>query len=289
LAIASRELLKCTDNIDESLSQRVSSWAEGYIDPSRGYYEEEDVDLFVPGIISAPEPDWASIAQSHVDDLKAIVETLLADGKHPVLLFDSMDRMSDNAAFSNIVREDVAALHACGIGAVLVGPIRSLEGFGRIDADRFDHLHIQAPIDVRTDAEGCRFLESVLERRAKEGILSDDGRPELVRWSGGVLRDLMSLAKLAGEEAYLDGAEAITVVHARRAADRFGRSLLIGLRQDELDRLKQVHASGRFVQVSPSDIALIATRRVLAYREQTGTYAVHPAIGPLLADVGSSL
>jgi hypothetical protein len=99
----------------------------------------------------------------------------------------------------------------------------------------------------------------------------------------------MSLAKLAGEEAYLDGTEAIMVVHARRAANRFGRSLLMGLKQDELDKLKQVYASGRFVQVSPSDIALIATRRVLEYREQTGTYAVHPVIAPLLADIGSAL
>jgi hypothetical protein len=288
LAMASRELLTRADGIEKSVAERVLGWANGYTcywDPWEGAADE---DPFVAGIISAPEPEWTSIEQRHVDDLRVIAGALLNQGKHAVVLFDSMDRMSDNKAFSDIVREDVAALHACGIGIVLVGPIRSLEGFGRIDADRFDHLHIQAPINVKTDTVGRQFLESALERRAMEDVLSGEVRSELVRWSGGVLRDLMSLAKLAGEEAYLDGADAIMVVHAKRAADRFGRSLLMGLRQDELDRLKQVHASGRFVQASPSDMALIATRRVLEYRDQSGTYAVHPVVAPLLADLGSA-
>jgi hypothetical protein len=129
-------------------------------------------------------------------------------------------------------------------------------------------------------------LESVLERRTTEELLPRDVRSSLVLWSGGVLRDLMSIAKLAGEEAYLDGVETIADIHVAKAADRFGRSLLLGLQPDEVDRLKEVHESGRFVRVSSSDLALIATRRVLEYREHAGTFAVHPAIAPLLADVG---
>jgi hypothetical protein len=253
-----------------------------------GWDQGDDDRDWVPGILSPPQPEWTNIEQWHVDDLNTLSQLAIAEGKHPVFLFDSMDRMSDNAAFSRMVEEDVAALRACKVGVVLVGPLRSLEGFGRIDADRFDHLHVQAPINVRDDVPGRQFLESVLERRAAGDVLSGDALSALVLWSGGVLRDLMSLAKLAGEEAYLDGAGAISVDHARQAADRFGRSLLIGLNQDELDKLKQVHGSGRFVQISPSDIALIATRRVLEYSEQTGTYNVHPAIAPLLADVGSA-
>lgn len=286
VALASREILTLTENGDKPLSDRVTSWVRGYIDDE--YDDHNDYGQWVPGILSAPEPDWPNIEQYHVDDLKALAQAVCSQGKRPVCLFDSMDRMSDHAAFSRVVKEDVAALHACGVGVVLVGPLRSLEGFGRIDADRFDHLHVQAPIDVRTDEWGRNFLEIVLGRRAAEDMLPAEVRSELVLWSGGVLRDLMSLAKLAGEEAYLDGAEAISVDHVRRAADRFGRSLLMGLQQDELDKLKQVHGSGRFVQVSPSDIALIATRRILEYREQTSSYAVHPAIAPLLADVGSA-
>lgn len=52
--------------------------------------------------------------------------------------------MTDHAAFSHVVEEDIAALHACGVGIVLVGPLRSLAGLGRLDADRFDHQQIEA-------------------------------------------------------------------------------------------------------------------------------------------------
>jgi hypothetical protein len=286
VALASAELLIHTEGIDSGISLRVSSWLRGYTDgyADQGRYDGE----WVPGILATPEPDWSNIDQWHVDDLNTLANASISGGKHPVFLFDSMDRMSDHVAFSRVVEEDIAALHACGVGVVLVGPLRSLEGFGRIDVDRFDHLHVQAPIDVRSDEFGRNFLEIVLNRRATEEMLPEDARAELVLWSGGVLRDLMSLAKLAGEEAYLDGADGISVDHVRRAADRFGRSLLMGLQPDELDKLKQVQVSGRFVQVSPSDIALIVTRRVLEYRERTGSYAVHPAIAPLLADVGSA-
>lgn len=281
LALASEELLKQATP-DRSVRVRVSAWVRGY---EPGPYDdfEGDESPWRPGILAAPPSDWPSIEQFHVDDLKEIVEAFSATGKHPVLLFDSMDRMSDTAAFSKIVEEDVAALHASGVGVVLVGPVRSLAGFGRLDADRFDHLHVQAPMDIRNDEHAHRFLESVLERRADEEMLPGPIRSELVSWSGGVFRDLMSLAKLAGEEAYLDGAEAVSVVHAQLAADRFGRSLLIGLQPSELATLKQVQAVGRFLQIEPSDVALVATRRVLQY--SAGSYAVHPCIAPLLADV----
>jgi hypothetical protein len=285
VALASTELLSGIADTEKLPAVRIKSWANGYRD-DWGYPNDEQLP-FVPGVLSPPARDWSSIEQQHVDDLKLLVADFGSRGKQPVFLFDSMDRMSDHVAFSRIVEEDVSALHACGIGVVLVGPLRSLEGFGRIDADRFDHLSIQAPINVTDDAPGREFLESVLERRTTEELLPRDVRSSLVLWSGGVLRDLMSIAKLAGEEAYLDGVETIAAVHVAKAADRFGRSLLLGLQPDEVDRLKEVHESGRFVRVSSSDLALIATRRVLEYREHTGTFAVHPAIAPLLADVGT--
>lgn len=285
-ALGASELTRNVDGVDSVLSTRIRNWAHGYSVHPQDYVDYDDENVWVPGAVKSPQPDWSNIEQECVDDVQALAAAIADQGKHPVLLFDSLDRMSDNEAFSQIVRQDVAALHACGIGVVLVGPLRSLEKFGRIDADRFDHLHVQTPVDVRADEQGRGFLDSVIERRATEEVLSVDARVALVHWSGGVLRDLMSLAKLAGEEAYLDGGDVISKIHATRAADRFGRSLLMGLQQDDIDKLKQVHATGRFVQVTTSDQALIATRRVLEYREQTVSYAVHPTIAPLLADVG---
>jgi hypothetical protein len=283
-ALAACGMVDNIESVDKRLKDTVTAWAHGYLDD--GTPDNWDDSEWVPGVVSRPKPEWPSIEQLRVDALKGVVEALVATGKQPVFLFDSMDRMTDHKAFSRVIEEDIPVLHACGVGVVLVGPLRSLAVFGRADADRFDHLHLEGPIDVKSDVPGRQYLESVLARRASDEILPGEVRSELALWSGGVLRDLMSLAKLAGEEAYLDGAESIASQHAMTAADRFGRSLLIGLEPDDLAKLKQAQSSGRFVPVSPSDVALLATRRLLQYDGRDRLYTVHPCIAPLLADVG---
>ena len=295
VTLAANELLAHVENIDKKLTERVVSRMIGYRDPYA--FEPTDDDDWIPGIITPPEPDWSNIDSSLLNDLKALVDAVLSKGTHFIFLFDSMDRMTDHNSFSQIVQEDISALHNCGLGVVVVGPIRSLEGFGRVDADRFDHLHFLLPIQVDTDVDGFTFLDTVLQCRAtvddamhglRLEILGTEARRELIRRSGGVLRDVMSLAKLAGEEAYLSGAEMIELEHARRAVDRFGRSLLMGLQPSEVEKLKRISESGRFIQVSESDIALLATRRVLKYGDRSTVYRVHPCIEPLLDDVGAS-
>lgn len=285
VAAASAALVEADPSTDPSLRTRVRVWVVGYL-PDPNEFEPDESD-WSPGILVRSSP-WPDIEKVRVDDLQTLAATWRARGKHPVLLFDGLDRLGSAhlTRFAEVIDEDVSALHAAGIGVVLVGPIRSLEGFGRLEGDRFDYQHQQAPLDVRQAGPGREFFERVLRQRADESLLPATPLSILVEGSGGVLRDLMALAKLAGEEAYLDGADSIAETHAAGAVSRFGRSLLIGLDSFDIQTLRQVSASGRLVEVSASDVALVATRRLLVYGDGVGTYVVHPAISPLLADVG---
>ncbi|HYO57456.1 hypothetical protein [Archangium sp.] len=259
------------------------SWASGYWTfPYDDYHDEyDDGSKFVQGIIKPPT-SWPDIPQNIVSIFSQTTRLMMNQGPNLILLFDSLDRVTNRDAFSKIVEQDVAALHGAGIGLVLIGPIRSLEGFGRLDADRFDYLHVQAPIDVGQDEKGREFLLQVLHRRAGPGILSDTAAEQLVQLSGGVLRDLIALAKSAGDEAYSRGADTIDRDHVMMAADGFGRALMVGLKPEEIDTLKHLHSTGGFVRTSDDDLALIATRRVLEYRGRQPQYAVHPTISHLL-------
>ena len=110
----------------------------------------------------------------------------------------------------------------------------------------------------------------------------------LVRYSGGVLRDLMALAHLACVEAYLDGADVVFPSHAESAIDAFGRKHMQGLRAEEIEVLERVRAKQTFVHTSEDDLALLMTRRVLEYRSNgRPRYAVHPTIVPFLAAGGN--
>lgn len=204
-----------------------------------------------------------------------------------VLIVDSLDRMSDLGGLQHLVEQDVLALSSIGIGLVLVGPLRALYGLEREVAERFDFLYRQPAIDAEQDDAGRAFLFEILRRRAPENILPDASCERIVHFSGGVLRDLLRLAHQAGDEAYMHGADHIEPVHVALAADAFGRTLMLGLTRDDIDKLHDIRKSGRFVQTSEQDLALLITRRILDYQDASGEvrYAIHPTLEPLLASM----
>lgn len=99
-------------------------------------------------------------------------------------------------------------------------------------------------------------------------------RKALAKSSGGVLRDLLQLARLAAEEAYLSGAQRIEEPHVRAAADIFGRKHIFGVTPTELATLQRLRQRQEFVPTSDDDLALLTTRRVLEYQRARVEYGV---------------
>jgi hypothetical protein len=256
-------------------------WANGFMcEPWE--LEFDDHLVKVDGVVTPPEHAWREIDAERVRQLAAFVEELHKGRRSFVALFDSLDRTTNREGFTRLVEQDIAALHSCQIGVVLVGPIRSLEGFGRLDVDRFDKLHMQASVDVEQGPAGREFLFRVLRARVEESLLPDEAARAVVAASGGVLRDLISIAKAAGDEAYLAGADQITLSHVAAAVDAFGRSMMVGLQPTDITTLKHLRSGGGFVWTSDDDVTLVATRRVLQYSGPPARYQVHPAIASLV-------
>jgi hypothetical protein len=219
--------------------------------------------------------------------LKRLTDAVRSRVPHVALLIDSLERVVEMDAFEAIVRDDISLLRALGIGVVLVGLLKLLYGTWRPIAAPFDKLYQVSWIDPAEPA-GRDFLTRVLRVRSPENILSDEGAARLVEVSGGVLRDLVGLARDAGEEAYLAGVETIGAAHADAAADAFGRTLMLGLTADDLATLQRLRVQGSFVPVSDRDLALLMTGRVLEFRNERTRYAVHPTIRPLLEQLAAT-
>jgi hypothetical protein len=263
--------------------QEFAAWANGFeCEPWELEPNDDGRFVKVDGVITPPEREWHEIDAGRVRQLSLFTAALLGKERSFVALFDSLDRTSNREGFMRLVEQDVAALHRCHIGVVLVGPIRSLEGFGRLKVDRFDKLHMQAPVDVEQDPVGREFLFRVLRARAGESLLPDEAAHRVVAASGGVLRDLISIAKAAGDEAYLAGADQITPNHVAAAIDAFGRSMMVGLQPADITTLKHLRSGDCFVWSPDDDVTLVATRRVLQYHGPLVRYQVHPAIASLV-------
>jgi hypothetical protein len=256
--------------------------------PSEDYGDQQGDWIHVPPVISRPQrPATPSLTSGEGAALKSLTDALRSRVPHIALLVDSLDRLVELDAFEQIVRDDVALLRALGIGVVLVGPLKLLYGTWRPIAAPFDKLHQVSWVDSAEPA-GRDFLTRVLRIRSPEkDLLSDEGAARLVDVSGGVLRDLIGLARDAGEDAYLSGDKTIGPAHADVAADAFGRTLMLGLVADDLATLQRVRTQGSFVPVSDPDLALLMTGRVLEFRNGRVRYAVHPTIGPLLEQLAA--
>lgn len=255
-------------------------------EPPERDYEPPTVFRRVAPLITPPTAEsvmtpWNETAEI----LRAIHERLAARTSHVILMLDSMDRIADPTVFERAVADDLAILRKMGIGVVMVGPAALLYGTHRAIARRFDQMHMVTTPDPEDSTER-EFLLRVLDARAPAGLLSAEGSVRLVHLSGGVLRDLVGIARNAGEEAYLSGDESITENHADAAGEEFGRTLLLGLDPSELAKLQAVRTQGQFIPTMDKDLALLITGRILEYRsERAIRYAVHPTIKGLLAQL----
>lgn len=284
---------KPADAVTKAAIEAVNKHARGYqilIDPSDfdddpGPPPDDDDGSYyhtVAGRLQSPDRPIPWNLQNLVPHLKNLRRACFGGDGNCVLMFDSLDRLPDPEHFRQAVEYDLRILKSAGFGVVVVGPIRLVVGSNRIIGDLFDFRHYQLAADpeIRRD---CSFLKAVLRKRAPEEILPDKLLRPLAIASGGVMRDLLSLAKAAGESAYTAGRPAISARDTDLAINKFARSLAIGLDSAQIELLKKSLELKDFVLTDERDITLLETRRVLLFR--SNRWGVQPALAELLQSV----
>lgn len=286
VALAGLDLIRTITKSKEERPQELERTLNEFRRFAHGYDFHEDYGdathvTHYPGVVDAWRgADWQPEASEYVDHLRTILASVPGGGRHAVFFFDSLDRLPRPENFVIAVRNDIMALKRAGIGAIVVGPVRYVAGNDRGLTELFEHTHFQLSVDPRVDV-GLGFLSDVLRRRAGEGdLLPEECLRPLALASGGVLRDLITLAKRAAEEAYVAGRDSVGPPDVAAARDAMGRGLAVGLDDEQLKALDKVHATEKFVVRGERELSLLETRRVLMY--EGNRWAVHPALAPLL-------
>jgi hypothetical protein len=258
------------DHYDEN-DEPPDDWEPGYQQP---YPVRHD------GVLKTPEePMRPGRYAELVEPLKGLHALAVGDRAHTILAFDSLDRLSDATRFRDAVRHDLPVLAAAGIGTIVVGPVRYSLGFDRSVHDLFDGVQVVPSVDTEND-RARDFLREVLRARDVQGMLPDGARGRLVEASGGILRDLVSLAQRSGEEAYSRGHDTVDDDDVGMAVSALGDALAFGIDDAALRVLRTLEEKNQFVIRGETELSLVDQRRVVNLR--TGTWRIHPALLPKL-------
>jgi hypothetical protein len=148
--------------------------------------------------------------------------------------------------------------------------------------DYFDVVkHIPA---AAADPRASVFLRQILERRGALDFMDRAEITAIAKYSGGVLRDLLTLARSSAEYAYRDDEDRIGRRHVSAAVKQLGNRYLAGLGHTHKRLLRGLAAEGKFPIENSSARELLVNRQVLEYFKGGADYfAVHPALAKVLA------
>jgi hypothetical protein len=290
-AIAGVELAKLIeDSEDENIIQSIDSihtLANGYTYYYDGYDDyDSDSDLIsIKGIIPKKSEGYGI----RLDLLELVSKlTKAASEKYGniVFLFDGLDRLDDTKVFIKLVYSDAKAISSVGIGLVLVGSLTAIYGNYRDTVDKsLDYFCYQPFFDVENDLEAYNFFEKIIQTRSSEDFIEEAAIKALIRLSGGVLRDFITLTQASIEETYLSGEDKVQEQQVLKAVDSIGRNQLLGISDNELKIIKQILKTMTFIPRTDEDLRLLVRRVILEYRYPKLRYAVHPAIEQILEQI----
>jgi hypothetical protein len=183
--------------------------------------------------------------------------------------------------FREYAEQDLQALRGTKMTAIVVAPLLLWYDKSRFLQDYFDLVkHIPA---AAADPGDSAFLKQVLERRGAQELMDRTDVSSIAKYSGGVLRDLLTLARSAAEYAYRDDQDRIGRQHVRAAIKQLGNRYLIGLGRSHKLRLRRLAMNEEFPIEDSTARELLVNRQVLEYfRGGREFFAVHPALAKVL-------
>jgi len=248
----------------------------------QGYDEgEEAVRVDVPGLVRLRFPALRREVREVKDLLQSIASPLLENDAQITLLIDGLDRLIRAERFREYAEQDLQALTGTKMTVIVVAPLLLWYDKSRFLQDYFDLVkHIPA---AAADPGDSAFLRQILERRGALELMDRAEVTSIAKYSGGVLRDLLTLARSAAEYAYRDDQDRIGRKHVWAAIKQLGNRYLVGLGITHKHRLRRLAVNKEFPIEDSTALELLVNRQVLEYSSRGREFfAVHPALAKVL-------
>jgi hypothetical protein len=244
-------------------------------------YHEEGVWVETPGLLRRRFSNLQNEVKEVKDLTLAIASPLLNKDTQITFLIDGLDRLIKAESFREFSEQDLRALRGTKITVIVVAPLLLLYDKSRFLHDYFDLVkHIPA---ANKHPRDTAFLRDILERRGALELLNRAELNSLVRFSGGVLRDLITLTSSAAAYAYRDQQDRIGPRHVRAAVNQLGNRYLVGLGSVHKHCLRRL-AEDKYFDIEDSvSLELLVNRQVLeCFYKAREFFTIHPALARIL-------
>jgi len=246
-------------------------------------FDDEDgaVRVDIPGLMKPRFPHMEESVAEVKDLLSTILLPFVEHDSQVTVIVDGLDRLIEPARFRVFAEQDLRAMRGMKVTITVAAPLLLWYDKTRFLQDYFDLVkHI--PV-VAADPKESGFLKDVLKRRGASELMSDRSMNEISQFSGGVMRDLLSLAKSAAQYAYRDAKDRIGGKHVQAAIRQLGNRYLVGLGANQRMYIRRLQKGGPFSPEGSISRELLVNRQVLEYSKSGRDYfKVHPALAEVL-------
>lgn len=241
----------------------------------------DEIRVEVPGLMKPRFPALRREVKQVKELLEIIASPLLENDAQITLLIDGLDRLIEPERFRKFAEQDLQALKGTKMTVIIVAPLLLWYDKSRFLQDCFDLVkHLPAAAAGPGDSI---FLRQILERRGALELMDRTEVATIAKYSGGVLRDLLTLARSAAEYAYRDDENRIARRHVQAAVRQLGNRYLVGLGKIHIRLLQRLAEHDEFPIEDATVKELLVNRQVLEYfsrgREH---FAVHPSLAKVL-------
>lgn len=270
----------------QELANGTTKWAHpDEFDPNVDFDEEPElVPVHTPGLLKPRFPAIQRQVADVMDLLAEIATPLLESDAQITVIIDGLDRLIQPELFRQFAEQDLRALRGIQISIIVAAPLLLWFDKSRFLQDYFDEVkHLPAAI---SDPDKSDFLRQILLRRGAADLMNEHEISEIARFSGGVLRDLITLARTSAATAYREDKDRIDASHVRSAVRQLGKRYLVGLGKTHRARIRRLMENEEFMLENPVSRELLVNRQVLEYFSNgRDSFAVHPALKEVLQEV----
>lgn len=212
----------------------------------------------------------------------------VAEQVQPLLVIvDSMDRLNPERALEVFHRSD--ALQAIGCKAIYTPPLSIFysQDFSQIRI-AFDDYSLAMPnikVSTRTGKahrQGQDILRQMILNRLEESLIAPDALTRLIKVSGGLPRQLFTLARDACTFALIDEEEQIRLPHVSLAETQSRNLFGNILTPEDYSELCTIYKGEREIDNTPQRAALLHKLVLFQYMNAESWFDVNPILQPLL-------